>query len=73
MHDKRAQIDAYLSSIYENNDEKYLKEKISRERKADIISPNETYEQQQLFYYVNKFWPLKQRALFPIDDIISSK
>jgi hypothetical protein len=42
VHDKRAQIDAYLSSIYENNDEKYLKEKISRERKADIISPNET-------------------------------
>jgi hypothetical protein len=70
MHEKRAQIDAYLSSIYEQND---LKDKISHERKADVISPNETYEQQELFNYVNKFWPLKRRALFPIDDIISSK
>jgi hypothetical protein len=74
MHDKRAQLDAYLSSIYdEKNDEKFLKEKICKERRPDIISPNETYEQQQLYYYINKFWPFKQRALFPIDDIISSK
>ena len=73
MQEKRAQIDAYLSSIYGTNDEKCLKDKISHERKADIVSPNETFEQQQLFNHVNKFWPLKQRALFPIDDILSSK
>jgi hypothetical protein len=73
MYDKRAQLDAYLSSIYEKNDEKFLKEKIFKERTADIISPNQTYEQQQLYYYANKFWPFKQRASFPIDDIISSK
>jgi hypothetical protein len=69
MHDKCAQIDAYLSSI----DETFSKENISKERTPDIISPNQTYEQQQLYYYTNKFWPFKQRALFPIDDIISSK
>lgn len=69
IHDKYAQLDAYLSSV----DEKVLKETISKERTPDIISPNQTYEQQQLYYYLNKFWPFKQQALFPIDDIISSK
>jgi hypothetical protein len=68
MQDKRAQLDAYFSSISEQNDDIFLKE-----RQADIKSPNDTYEQQQLYYYANKFWPLKQQALFPIDDIISSK
>ncbi|CAF2382899.1 unnamed protein product [Rotaria sp. Silwood2] len=72
MQDKREQIDAYLSSIYEKNDEKILKEKILKERTPDILPPNETYEQQQLYYYANKFWPFKQRASFPIDDIFSN-
>ena len=68
MHSKRAELDAYLSSISENNDERIL-----NERTADILPPNQTYEQRQLYYYANKFWPFKQRAPFPIDDIISSK
>jgi len=72
MHTKRAELDAYLSSILEKNDEKTLKERIFNERTADIVSPNQTYEQRQLYYYANKFWPFKQRASFPIDDIISS-
>jgi hypothetical protein len=70
MHDKRAQLDAYLSSIYDKNQ---LTDKISKERSPDIFPPNETYEQRQIYNYANKFWPLKQRASFPIDDIISSK
>lgn len=72
MCDKRAQLDAYLSSIYEKNDEQLLKEKLLKERMPDILPPNETHEQRQLYYYANKFWPFKQRASFPIDDIISS-
>ena len=68
ISDKYAQLDAYLTSL----DEKCSKEKVSHERPVDIPSPNETYEQQQLFNYINQFWPFKQRALFPIDDIISS-
>ena len=55
------------------NDQNLLKDKILQERIPDILPPNETYEQQQLYYYANKFWPFKQRALFPIDDVISSK
>jgi hypothetical protein len=70
MHEKRAQLDAYLQNL---NDQEILKEKISNERTADIVPPNETYEQRQLYYYTNKFWPLKQRATFTIDDIFSSK
>ena len=50
-----------------------FKDKIFNERSPDVVPPNETYEQRQLYYYANKFWPLKQRASFPIDDIISSK
>lgn len=70
MHDKYAQLDAYLSSI---DDQQSVKDQISKERQADIIPPNQTYDQQQLFYFINKFWPLKQRATFSIDDLISSK
>ena len=63
-----------LTSIYQINDDYYyLKDKILNDRKADIISQNQTYEQQQLYNYANKFWPIKQRALFPIDEILSSK
>lgn len=69
MSDKYAQLDAYLSSLDENSS----KDIVSRERPVEIPSPNETYEQQQVFNYINRFWPFKQRALFPIDDIISSK
>lgn len=69
MPDKYAQLDAYLTSL----DQKSFKDKVFHERPMDILSPNETYEQQQLFNYMNKFWPFKQRALFPIDDIVSSK
>ncbi len=67
MHDKCAQVNAYL------NNENILKDKILNERIADILSPNETYEQRQLYYYINKFLPLKQRATFPIDEILSSR
>jgi ankyrin repeat protein len=49
------------------------KEKSFNERIATISSPNETYEQQQLYYYTNKFWPFKQRATFPIEQILSSR
>ncbi|CAF3319754.1 unnamed protein product [Rotaria socialis] len=69
IHEKRAQLDAYLASL--NNDD-ILKEKILTEHIADIIPPNETFEQKQLYYYINKFWPLKQRATFPIDEILSN-
>ncbi|CAF0901591.1 unnamed protein product [Rotaria sordida] len=72
MQDKREQLNAYLSSIYEKNDEQILKNKILKERTPDILPPNETHEQQQLYYYVNKFWPFKQRASFPIEDIFSN-
>ncbi|CAF1303005.1 unnamed protein product [Adineta steineri] len=73
MHNKRTELDAYLSSIYDKNDINELKNRILNERTADILPPNETYEQRLLYNYANKFWPLKQRASFPIDDIISSK
>ncbi|CAF2798149.1 unnamed protein product [Rotaria sp. Silwood2] len=69
MHEKRAQLDAYLANL--NNDD-ILTEKISNERIADISLPNETYEQRQLYLYTNKFWPLKQRATFPIDEVLSN-
>ncbi|CAM4741637.1 unnamed protein product [Rotaria magnacalcarata] len=69
IHEKRAQLDAYLTSL--NNDD-ILKEKILTEHIADIMPPNETFEQTQLYYYINKFWPLKQRATFPIDEILSN-
>jgi len=69
MHDKCIQLDAYLTSLTNEN---MLKEKILNERIADIPSPNETYEQRELYYYTNKFWPLKQRATFPIEEILSS-
>ena len=70
MYEQRAQLDAYLFSI---NNEQTSKEKILHEHAADLLTPNETYEQRQLYYYINKFWPLKQRATFPIEDILSSK
>ncbi|CAF1009149.1 unnamed protein product [Rotaria sordida] len=70
MHERYTQVDAYLESL--NNDNDILKEKISNERIADISLPNETYEQRQLYYYTNKFWPLKQRATFSIDEILSN-
>ena len=70
MHDKRAQLDAYLTSL---DHEDVFKEKMINERMAEISPPNETYEQRQLYYYTNKFWPLKQRASFPIEEILSSK
>ena len=73
IYDKRAQLDAYISSLHEKTDEHMLTEQISKERMPDILPPNQTYEQRQLYNYVNKFWPFKQRASFPIDDIISSK
>jgi hypothetical protein len=49
-----------------------FQEKIFNERTAEISPPNQTYEQRQLYYYTNKFWPLKQRASFPIEEILSS-
>ena len=73
MHDRYAQLDAYLLSIAEHEDEFISKEKSSPQRHAEILPPNETFEQRQLFFYVNKFWPLKRRATFPIDEILSSK
>ncbi len=69
MYDKHAQLDAYLTSL---NDENIYKEKIINERIAEISPPNETYEQRQLYYYTNKFWPLKQQASFSIEEILSS-
>ncbi len=69
MHDKCAQVDAYLTSI---NNENVFQEKISNERTAEISPPNQTYEQRQLYYYTNKFWPLKQQASFSIEEILSS-
>lgn len=69
MHDKCAQLDAYLTCL---NNEVMLKEKNFNERIVEISPPNETYEQQQLYYYINKFWPLKQEATFPIEEILSS-
>ncbi|CAF1532005.1 unnamed protein product, partial [Adineta ricciae] len=62
---KRNEFEAYLSSIDENLSK--LNNQI-----ANISSPNQTYEQQKLYDYLNKFWPLKQRASFPIDDILSN-
>ena len=70
MHEKSAQLDAYLTSL---NNENILKENILNEHDADILPPNETNEQQQLYYYTNKFLPLKQRATYPIEEILSSK
>ena len=70
IHEKHAQLDAYLASF---NSDDISKEKILNERIADISPPNETYEQRQLYYYTNKFWPLKQQATFPIDEILSSR
>ncbi|CAF4138549.1 unnamed protein product [Rotaria socialis] len=72
LQDKREQLDAYLSSIYEKNNEEIMKEKVVKERTPDIVPPNETHEQRKLYYYANKFWPFKQRASFPIDDIFSN-
>lgn len=69
MQDKRTQLDAYLASL---NDQEVSREKINNERTAEISPPNETYEQRQLYYYTNKFWPLKQRASFPIEELLSS-
>ncbi|CAF1055365.1 unnamed protein product [Adineta steineri] len=69
MHEKRAQLDAYLSNF---NDENILDEKVFNERMVDIPIPNETYEQQQLFYHTNKYLPLKQQATYPIDEILSN-
>jgi hypothetical protein len=69
MHDKCAQVDAYLTSI---NNENVFQEKIFNERTAEISPPNQTYEQRQLYYYTNKFWPLKQQASFSIEEILSS-
>ena len=70
MHDKRAQLDAYLTSV---NNEETSKEKLSNQRIAELSPPNETSEQRQLYYYTNKFWPLKQGATFPIEEILSSR
>jgi hypothetical protein len=70
MHEKHAQLDAYLQSLI---GEETVTEKIFNEKTVDILLPNETYEQRQLYYSTNKFWPLKQRATFPVDDIVSSK
>ena len=72
MHDRYAQLDAYLLSIAEHEKDFISKEKTSQQRHVDILPPNETFEQRQLYFYVNKFWPLKQRATFPIDEILSS-
>lgn len=66
MQDKREQLDAYLSSLHSG-------EKFDNERMPEIFSPNQTFEQRQLFDYVNKFWPLKQRASFSIEELLSSK
>jgi hypothetical protein len=73
MHDRCAQLDAYLISIDEKHDDVITSEKSSKQRAVAVRSPNDTYEQRQLFYHVNKFWPLKQRAAFAIDDILSSE
>jgi ankyrin repeat protein len=70
MHDKREQLDAYLTCL---NDEYMSKENFFNERIADISTPNETDEQRQLYYHTNKFLPLKQQATFPIDEILSSR
>ena len=45
------------------NDEQTVKEKIFNERIADIPTPNQTYEQRQLYYHTNKFLPLKQQGI----------
>lgn len=70
IQQKRALLDAYLMRL--NNDDLH-QEKILKEHIADISLPNETYELRQMYSYTNKFWPLKQRAAFPIDEILSSK
>lgn len=72
MHDRYAQLDAYLMSINEHEEELISKEKSLQQRQVEILPPNETFEQRQLYSYVNKFWPFKQRATFPIDEILSS-
>lgn len=70
IHEKRAQLDAYIASLTKGD---VLEENIFNERPADISPPNETYEQRQLYYYTNKFWPFKNWATFPIDEILSSR
>ena len=70
MHEKRAQLDAYVTSFRE---EHRLKETLQTHRAIEIPAPNETQEQQQIYDYTNKFWPLKKRATFPIDEIFSSE
>ena len=73
LHDRYAQLDAYLFSIHGKNDKRVLKEKYSKARPSDVTSPNETDEQRQLYSHADQFWPLKQHASFPIDDIVSSE
>jgi hypothetical protein len=70
MHEKRAQLDAYVTSFH---DEHRLKETLQKHRAIEIPAPNETHEQRQIYDYTNKFWPLKKRATFPIDEIFSSE
>ena len=73
MGKRHAQLDAYLISINDQQDEFITNEKSHQRRQVEIFPPNETYEQRQLYEYANKFWPLKQRASFPIEQILCSK
>ena len=73
LHDRYAQLDAYLFSIHGKNDKQVIKDKYSKVRPSDVPCPNETDEQRQLYSHADQFWPLKQHAAFPIDDIISSE
>ena len=69
ISEKRAQLDAYVTKLV---DDSRVKEKIQQERSMDFVPPNQTYEQHQVYNYTNKFWPLKYRATFSIDAILSS-
>ena len=73
MHKRHAQLDAYLISINDEQDDFIAKEKSRQQRQVEIFPPNETYELRQLYEYANKFWPLKRRASVPIEQILCSK
>lgn len=73
LQDHSAQLDAYLMSINDKQNDLICAEKSSKQRLMDIFPPNETREQKQLYEYANRFLPLKERASFPLDEILSSK
>ena len=69
MNDKRVQLDAYIHAFQADG---IAAADLQQERIGAIPPSNETYEQRQVYNYTNKFWPLKARATFPIDQILSS-